>query len=381
MEQKLTLTVSRMEGTSNAKCRLWRLRLFCGGKPAKSKRFHGTYSQAKAAGEDFRAEYAAQLALTGYDPDMTFERYAQRWLQRRKDSGNFENQTLKSNKAHADGLCKVLGGVKVAEMKRTDVVDALAKIKAGAVGGSDLMNSTLIGYHTVLKQIMEEAVRDELIARSPVDLVKAPKSDAREKSALPFDCYMRLIDDLMQMRGDSHAVGILVIALNGLRRSEAVALDWEDDLGDGIAVLDSIEDMSGNKKSTKSPSGKRIVPMTANTRQVLDDWRLTQALMLRASGIEQTPHTPIITNAKGERMAADTLYRWWKKFGPRMFGVSCTLHDLRHTFLTYLAKNGDAFALKRIAGWSKIAMADTYVHADDEADRAAMGAFERRIGR
>ena len=103
--------------------------------------------------------------------------------------------------------------------------------------------------------------------------------------------------------------------------------------------------------------------------------------MLRASGIEQTPHTPIITNAKGERMAADTLYRWWKKFGPRMFGVSCTLHDLRHTFLTYLAKNGDAFALKRIAGWSKIAMADTYVHADDEADRAAMGAFERRIGR
>lgn len=275
----------------------------------------------------------------------------------------------------------MLGGVKVAEMKRTDVVDALAKIKAGAVGGSDLMNSTLIGYRTVLKQIMEEAVRDELIARSPVDLVKAPKPDAREKSAPPFDCYMRLIDDLMQMRGDSHAVGILVIALNGLRRSEAVALDWEDDLGDGIAVLDPIEDMSGNKKSTKSPSGKRIVPMTANTRQVLDDWRLTQALMLRASGIEQTPHTPIITNAKGERMAADALYRRWKKFGPRMFGVSCTLHDLRHTFLTYLAKNGDAFALKRIAGWSKIAMADTYVHADDEADRAAVGAFERRIGR
>lgn len=35
MENKLTLTVSRMEGTSNAKCRLWRLRLFVDGKPAK----------------------------------------------------------------------------------------------------------------------------------------------------------------------------------------------------------------------------------------------------------------------------------------------------------------------------------------------------------
>lgn len=381
MEKKLTLTVSRMEGTSNAKCRLWRLRLFVDGKPAKSKRFHGTYGQAKAAGDDFKAAYAETMRLSGYDPDMAFAEYAERWLQRRRDSGSFENQTIRANAAKVDGLCRVMGGVKLSEMKRADVVDALLGIKGGAIGGVELMNSTVRGYHTVLKQIMDEAVRDELILKSPVDNVKPPKSDAREKHALPFDQYTKLIDDLTSMRGDAHAVGILLIALNGLRRSEAVALEWDDDLGDGLAVFDSIENMSGEKKKTKSPSGKRIVPMTAETRRLLDEWKPMQALMLRSRGIEQTPQTPLITNIKGRRMAADTLYRWWRKFGPTMFCVDCTLHELRHTFLTYLAKDGDAFALKRIAGWSKISMADTYVHADDEADRAAMRAFEDRIGR
>ena len=66
MGAKLTLTVSRMEGTSNAKCRLWRLRLFVDGKPAKSKRFHGTYGQAKAAGDEFKAAYAETMRLSGY---------------------------------------------------------------------------------------------------------------------------------------------------------------------------------------------------------------------------------------------------------------------------------------------------------------------------
>ena len=215
MDGKLTLTVSRMEGTSNAKCRLWRLRLFVDGKPAKSKRFHGTYGQAKAAGDEFKAAYAETMRLSGYDPDMTFAEYAERWLQRRRDSGSFENQTIKANAAKVDGLCRVMGGLKLSEMKRADVVDALLGIKGGAIGGVELMNSTVRGYHTVLKQIMDEAVRDELILKSPVDNVKPPKSDAREKHALPFDQYTKLIDDLTSMRGDAHAVGILLIALNG----------------------------------------------------------------------------------------------------------------------------------------------------------------------
>ncbi len=378
MGAKLTLTVSRMEGASNAKCRLWRLRLFVDGKPAKSKRFHGTYGQAKAAGDDFKAAYAETMRLSGYDPDMTFAEYAERWLQRRRDSGSFENQTIIRDERRVAGLCKVLGGIKVCEITRPRAIDALAKIKAGAVGGREIMNSTLINYHTALKQIMDEAERDELIARSPMSKVKPPKTDAEPKAALPFDRYIEIRDRLASMHDDSHAVGMALIAMTGMRRSEVVALDWKDDAGTGIRVDESVENRTGLKKKPKSPSGRRTIPMSAKARELLDSWRREQAAQLSLLGIDQTPDTPVLTNAKGERLSGEMLYVWWKARREKMFGTTCTVHEMRHTFLTYLAKGGDTFALKRIAGWSKIAMADTYVHADDEADRDAVSVMELR---
>ena len=57
------------------------------------------------------------------------------------------------------------------------------------------------------------------------------------------------------------------------------------------------------------------------------------------------------------------------------------MHELRHTFITLLANSGaSAQAVKSLAGWSNIAMADTYVHADEGADRQAFEAMERRLG-
>ena len=381
MRPRLTLTVSRMEGASNAKCRLWRLRLFADGKPAKSRRFHGTYSQAKAAGEEFRAEYAGQLALAGYDPDMTFAEYARAWQRRREASGDFQRQTLMRNAGIVERLCVALGEERMAGLTRPKLIDALARIKAGEVGGRPLMNSTMVGYHSALKMIMDEAERDELIARSPMRSVKQPKSDAKPKKALPYDDYMRVVRGLTGERGSGSAVGMALIALNGLRRSEVVALDWRNDLGDGLAVTESVENATGAKKEPKTASGRRVIPMTAQTRELLDAWRAEQAEGLAALGIEQTGDTPVLTTRSGTRLSARTLYSWWRDTGCRKYGVDCSVHELRHTFLTYLAQSQDAFALKRIAGWSRIAMADTYVHADDEADRDAMQAFEDRAER
>lgn len=381
MEQKLTLTVSRMEGTSNAKCRLWRLRLFVDGKPAKSKRFHGTYSQAKAAGEDFKAEYAAQLALTGYDPDMTFERYAQRWLQRRRDSGDIENQTLIKDGRHVDGLCKVMGGEKLSALTRPSCIDFLGRIKCGAVGGKPVSGTTMVGYHTALKCILEEAAYDELVPKNPMQGVKAPKVDTEPKQALTFEDYMRTVSMLTEDPCDGRAVAVALIALNGLRRSEVVALDWCDDLGRSLRVDESVEVKTGLKKEPKTGAGSRTIPMTKDARRLLDAWKPQQAAQLAALGIEQSPSAPMLTNDKGRRVTGDSLYHWWRRNCQKRFGVSCTPHELRHTFLTYLAKSGDTFALKRIAGWSKIAMADRYVHADDEADREAVAKLEKRAER
>lgn len=379
MGAKLTLTVSRMEGASNAKCRLWRLRLFVDGKPAKSKRFHGTYGQAKAAGDEFKAAYAETMRLSGYDPDMTFTEYAERWLQRRRDSGEVQYQTLKSNEYQVRRLDRTLGDVKLSMLSRSAIVDALAAIKSGADGGSTVSGATLQNYYKTLNGVLGEAVYDEVIAANPCDNVRPPKSDTRKKKAVPFADYMRMLSTLEGIEGDARAVAVLLISLNGFRRSEVVALEWDDDLGGGIAVRSSIEESTGRKKSPKTENGVRVIPMTGRTRALLDRWKAEQASLLKANGIEQTGATPIIANGRGKRLSADSVARWWEANGRNLCGVSCTLHVLRHTFLTYLAADGNAFALKNIAGWSSISMANTYVHDDKAMNASSMQAFERRV--
>lgn len=111
----------------------------------------------------------------------------------------------------------------------------------------------------------------------------------------------------------------------------------------------------------------------------LEAWQVVQSRKLVYLGLEQTPKTPIITSSTGTRMSAQNLRRWWQS-NRETLGVYCTLHELRHTFLTMLANSGaSAQSLKSIAGWSSIEMAKVYIHDDDTANRSAVNALEARF--
>ena len=150
---------------------------------------------------------------------------------------------------------------------------------------------------------------------------------------------------------------------------------------DHIRVVQAVECKTGRLAPTKTENGVRAVPLMPPIAHALARWKEMQEFALQALGIEQTDETPVVTSTVGTRMDAGNLYSWWRANAPRLFGIDCTLHELRHTFITLLANSGaSAQAVKSLAGWSNIAMADTYVHADEGADRLAFEAMERRLG-
>lgn len=180
---------------------------------------------------------------------------------------------------------------------------------------------------------------------------------------------------------DGHTMGVRLCVMCGLRRGEAVGLDWGAVYPDHIRVVQAVEAKTGRVAKTKTENGVRAVPLMPPIAQALARWREMQAFALHGMGIEQTDETPVVTSTVGTRMDAGNLYGWWKSNAPRLFGIDCTLHELRHTFITLLANSGaSAQAVKSLAGWASIAMADTYVHADEGADRLAFEAMERRLG-
>lgn len=371
MPGKMTGSVTRMEKVPRSKCRLWRLRVFRDGEPVKSQRFHGSYTQAKA--ELTRLVNAAAL-----EPELgtaTFGEYAAQWMERRRRGGEVASQTLSRDQTTVNRLLPEFGAVRLRDLERAEIQDGLLSVKERGNLSGTTMNKTF----SLMKQILKQAVLDGLMRSNPMDSLNAPKRDTAEKRALTMEQARHALAMLDAQPIDAHTMAVRLMLLAGLRRSEVVGLEWRDYGGGMLRIGRSVAELTGEVKSTKSAAGIRSVPVMPSLAEALDRWARVQAEQLAFLGIRMTGNTPIITNGKGKRMPAQNMWRWWNRRKAE-FGADCTLHELRHTYLTMLANSGaNAQTLKSIAGWSSIDMARVYVHDDEEANRQAVELLTRRF--
>lgn len=369
-------SVTRMEKLPKAKCRLWRLRLTSGGRQLESRRFRGSYTAARAA----LARYVNEYELRPELGKATFGEYAGRWLERRRRGGEIADQTLSRDANEIKRLEPAFGSVRLADLDRQAIQDGLLDIREGRYTGRPLSGTTMNKCFNLMKQVLKQAALDNMIPFNPMDSLAAPRKDTKERKAVDAADVRRVLAMLEERPLDAHTMGVRLMLLAGLRRSEAVGLEWRD-VSDGmIRVGRSVAELTGEVKPPKSAAGFRSIPMMPQLQTALEAWSMEQARQLDFLGIPQTPETPVLTNSKGKRMPAQNMWRWWNRRRGEL-GLDCTLHELRHTFLTMLGNSGASLqAIKSIAGWSSIGMARIYVHDDEEANRAAVDQLTRRLG-
>lgn len=366
--------ITRLEKLPKGKCRRWKLTVVKDGK-TKERKIRGTYAQAEIELKKFELELENKQRES-----LLFSDYVDLWHNRRVKSGELAAQTLAREKGIIKRLNFVFGEYDLSELSRDVIQDGLLDMKNGNnPSKTKLSGTTMNKTFTLMKQILNEAALSSLIPCNPMSTLKAPKRDTKEKNAIPFDEVQRFLALLEARPLDAHIIAIKLMVLAGLRRSEVVGLEWRDIRGGMVHVGRSVAELTGEVKEPKSSAGVRAVPMLMQLETSLQAWQLIQEKKLSFLGIKQTPETPIVTSDVGTRMAAQNLWRWWTK-DRKTFGVSCNLHELRHTFLTMLANSGaSAQSLKSIAGWSSIEMANIYVHDDEAANRGAVNALESRF--
>ena len=119
----------------------------------------------------------------------------------------------------------------------------------------------------------------------------------------------------------------------------------------------------------KTPSARRIVPMTPRVRLILED-RWTR---------DGKPEDGFIFKAatKSGHVEPSTLRGQHRKATQLAAVRPFVLYTLRHTFLTRLGESGcDVWTLCRIAGHSSIAISARYVHPSEDAVLRAISRLE-----
>lgn len=343
------------------KCRHWRLFLRVEGLDKRpSKQFTGTYTEAKAALEAFAEEYESLPK-----PGGSLGSYALKWLSWREQSDDFAPGTIQNNRRELNMLKRSdLWDMELTSIKPSDCRDSLAWIKSHPQRAKgQLSNTTMNKLYITLGAILGQAWEDGVIASNPMSRVKAPRPDTKEKEALTPEELTEFLNRVDTLPLDGRVMALYFMACLGLRRGEACALMCAD-IHDGLcSVRGSVKDRNGTIGAPKSPSGIRTLPMPVKLSNKVSYW-------LSLPEFVELESPTVCCNTYGGILRPQLLQRWWsgdayhKGVSQELGYEGFTLHQLRHSNLSMMARHMSPFDLKTYAGWSSIEPAKVYIHDD-----------------
>ena len=271
-----------------------------------------------------------------------------------------------------------LGATPLDRLRKSDVDGLLVKLRRGG-----LSDSTVRQVYTILRQVLEDAKLDGLIASNPVTRVTRPRVAHTEAHYLDAAAVTAV---LAAAEGLRYKPVLTLIAATGLRRGEALALRWEHvNFTDGlIKVACTVSRVGASLVFTeaKTARSRRTVPISPATVAMLRAHKAGQAAeKLRAGDQWQESGLVFTTEAGGPvepRNILRTIQTAAAKAGVEDVGV----HTLRHSAAAaWLDAGVHIKAVADLLGHSSIAVTgDISGHASDATTRAAIDGLSGTLG-
>ena len=238
----------------------------------------------------------------------------------------------------------------VAAIRPVDVSRFLAKMIAEHTMAEKTAKTQLL----VMNLLLRYATETGYIDANPAADLRVPKHLRKEKRDMASHDDLAIIKDSLHIPFGFYAYFILC---TGLRRSEALALQWKDiDINRRMISVNKSIYYVGNTpflKSPKTEAGKRTVP-------------IINALMPYLT--PGYPEEYVFTSPEfpGDPLHKHTYERYWDEYCKES-GVRCTPHQIRHAYVTMLWEAGiEPEIAMKMTGHAQIStMRDIYTHIRD----------------
>ncbi len=314
---------------------------------AKAWKVHKTseLQKRKALGDDAR-----------YSEKVLFVDYGKKWLEEvvKVDRAAKTYRNYEANfRVH---LAPFFAKKTLQEITESDGRKLLLKLRETGHMGKGINNVI-----TLLKTILNRAMREMYIARNP--LLNLPK----QKEDLKTDAFwtkMEIQQFLLANKNNSLYPLFLVALHTGMRMAELCGLCFDRvDFSRNEIHITRVRDKDGLRETTKTGL-KRIVPMLPIVRVILLD-----LFQKNENG------TFVFTDTKKRPVDYGHLYREFKKAQKKAQMVKfLAFHDMRHTFASQFVMNGGSiFDLQKILGHTDIKMTMRYSHFLPEHLQSAIG--------
>jgi integrase len=316
----------------------WEARISLGwanGKRVRRSFYGNTMAEVNAFLLKARADHASGLPVK---PEaQTVSQFLARWL-RDAAAPSVRALTLEQYEQHVRlYLVPAFGQRPLQKLYPPDVQRFIAERIAAGLSPRTVRISLF-----VLSRALAQAVKWNLIARNPIDAVDLPKADRPPVKTFSEQQARALV---ATVKGDAAEPAYLLALLCGLRRGELLALKWEDlDLGAATLAVHRALERIGTRLEfvePKSPSGRRILPVSQPVLKALKAHRARQSATRLALGPAYEDHGLIFPNGIGRPLEPRAFNRQFKSALARAGLPSrLRLHDCRHFAATAMIADG-----------------------------------------
>ena len=329
----------------------------------------GTYASQRSALAASRAQRAEARST---------ERGTVSWLVRRYVASK-SDITPKAREQYAWAIPHIEQGLGAIPLSRLDRDDVASWITGLASAGTLSRRSVQI-CRNVLRASLADAVEEGLIPRSPAARVALPRTVAKPVKEKVIQAWEATdVDTFLTAIADHRwAVGFQLGVLYGLRRSEVLALRWDDfdPKGRTLRIDESLVAVNrgavlGDAKNVRS---RRLVPLSDDGVRALKRRRTEQAEERLLAGAEWEDNDLIIATRQGRLVLPRSYDRSLALIVDKAKLPRLTSHGLRHTAATHMVNNakdvGELRAIADILGHSPEMLMTVYAHALPQSRQA-----------
>jgi integrase len=265
-------------------------------------------------------------------------------------------------------LLPVFGHIVLADLTPAGVDDGIGSMR-NKRNGETLAAKTRQNIRGTLLAVCRDATRLGYISENPVLGSTRPKNE----KAPPRSWTREQLAVFLEATSDTR-FGVLwhVMATTGIRRGEALGLEWSDVTGDTLAVLRSVT-VDGDVTAPKSQASVRPIALDKATVRRLDSWSVGQKADRLRWGAGWQDTDAVFTREDGSRLSPATVTRTFQETAAKMGLSTIGPHGLRHTWATLALEAGvPAKVVSSRLGHASVATTlDRYTSVRDVIDRDA----------
>lgn len=288
---------------------------------------------------------------------VTLDNYFQEWIERKTlDTKGNSQKTYKS--IYNNHIKKPLGKCKMITLERRQIIELQKEL------AEKYPPSTVNYIFSVLKIILNDAVRDEIIDKNVAN-IRNMKTESKATETKHRALTLQEQEMFMKESETSYYYELFALAVcSGMRCGEITALTWSDiDYKNNCihvnktATFDKDSNISIGTPKTKS--GVRDIPITSNIKAILQRQRSKSNLYNIDRDNDRIFHS---IRGKGiiiyNQTVNDEIKKIVKELKNKGYQIEpFTFHAFRDTFATrYVEQGGNFQTLKKILGHSKLEM-------------------------